>query len=388
MPQLPNVSVVCPNVSSNALGRALLLAELLRTETKVQVVGMRQGPDVWAPASSSTVPVQGYPVRAGRLHYFDGVPWLRDVVASDFVVVSKPVLQSLGLALLARIGSSGMIVDIDDWQTGFFQFDRGRERVSPLRQRVARFRSYARRGGLNGFVLTRLLEEYSRRRHRTVSNRWLQAHFGGEILYHVRDPGVLDPSLPPVADLERLPSDRLWIGFVGTPRAHKGIRVLVDAVAMALREAKLGLALMGVDEGDPELVHAQSVLGADALRVVTPFPLAELRDHLALADVLAIPSLHVPGSWGQIPAKLFDAMSMAKPIVATSVNDIPEILDGVGLCVPPGDASALATALVRLAGDAPLRARLGGLARERLIERYSFTTGRRVLIELIERARR
>jgi glycosyltransferase involved in cell wall biosynthesis len=387
MASLPPVSIVCPNVSGNALGRALLLADLLRSQTRVQVAGLRQSTSVWSPASSSEVVVHGYPAQPGRLHYFDGVRWLRDVVGDDFVIVSKPVLQSLGLALLARVGRRGMIVDIDDWQSGFFQYNRSTERLSPLGQRIARIRSYARRGGANGFVLTRLLEEYSKRRHRTVSNRWLQARFGGELLYHVRDPAILDPSIPRDADLERLPPGRVWVGFVGTPRLHKGIGVLVDAVARALGSANLGLALMGVsDAGAPEIARARSSLPADALRVIPPFPLSKLRGHLALTDILAIPSLEVPGSWGQIPAKLFDAMSMAKPIVATRVNDIPEILDGVGVCVQPGDSATLSVELVRLARDPALRARLGASARRRLVEKYSYDAGRRTLLDVVERA--
>src|SRR5947207_148026 len=162
MTSLPPVTIVCPNVSGNALGRALLLADLLRTETDVRIAGLMQSESVWAPASSSAIPVHAYRQKRGRSHYFDGVRWLREVIADDFVIVSKPVLQSLGLTLLARGGRRGLIVDIDDWQSGFFQYDRGRERLSPLRQRVARLRSYARRGGMNGFVLTRALEEYSR----------------------------------------------------------------------------------------------------------------------------------------------------------------------------------------------------------------------------------
>jgi glycosyltransferase involved in cell wall biosynthesis len=163
----------------------------------------------------------------------------------------------------------------------------------------------------------------------------------------------------------------------------------VDAIAQARRETPLGLVLMGVDNPDaPDVVHARKTLDAEALRVIAPFPLASLCDHLRLADILAIPSLEVPGSWGQIPAKLFDAMSMAKPIVASGINDIPEILDGVGLCVPPGDAGALSAALVRFARDPELRARLGRAARERLIAKYSYDAGRRVLVGVVKRAAR
>ncbi|MFI5316312.1 MAG: glycosyltransferase family 4 protein [Myxococcota bacterium] len=391
MASLPPISIISPNVSDNPLGRALLLADLLRSETRVQIVGIQQAESLWAPAAGAQIPIRGFRTRPGLFHALDGASWLRDVVGDDFVIVSKPVARSLGLALLARVGARGMTVDIDDWQAAFVQRDQTREQPTPTQQRVARLRSYARRGGLNGFVFTRLLEEYARRRGAvTVSNRWLQERFGGELLYHVRDPNELDPSLSPSRELKPLPAERLWVGFVGTPRPHKGIGVLVDAVASANRSAPpLGLALMGIhDGGDPDVAYARKTLSEDALRILPPFPIDALRDHLALTDVLAVPSLEMPTAWGQIPAKLFDAMSMARPIVASSINDIPEILDGVGICVPPGDRAALAAALVRLARDVDLRRRLGAAARERLIERYSYDAGRRVLVDVVRKAAR
>lgn len=387
---LPPVSVICPNVSSNALGRALLLADLLSEDTRVQVVGMQLEDRIWTPAVGSRVPVLGYPLRPGRRHYLEGVSWLRETVGDDLVIVSKPVLQSLGLSILGRVGRRGMVVDIDDWQSGFFQQEGAREGMSRSEQRWARLRSYARRGGLNGFVLTRILEAHAQRqKQRIVSNRWLQARFGGEVLYHVRDPRVLDPSLPPSVELPPLPASRTWVGFVGTPRLHKGIRVLVDAIRRARTEVPLGLVIMGATEGsDPDIAHGRATLGTEGLRVLPPFPMEALRDHLRLPDILSVPSMDVPGSWGQIPAKLFDAMSMGKPIVASAVNDIPEILDGVGLCVPPGDPDALSAALVRLARDPALGAALGAGARCRLIERYSYAAGRAVLLDVVRRAAR
>lgn len=391
MTRLPPVTIVCPNVSGNALGRALLLADLLRNDTKVQVVGVRLHESVWPPARGSQVPILDFPLAAGRRHYLDAVSWLRKVAAEDCVIVSKPVLHSLGLALLARVGQRGFVLDIDDWQTGFFQIDGAKQGLSAFRQRVARFRSYARRGGLNGFTLTRLLEAYAARiPHRLVSNRWLERRFGGEVLYHVRDPSLLDPDEPPTGKLRPLPKDLSWVGFVGTPRHHKGLRVLVDAVAEARQHVPLGLALIGSEDypDDPAILHARRTLPSHALVLMPTFPLEELRDHLRLADIIAIPSLDVPGSWGQVPAKLFDAMSMAKPIVASAVNDIPRILSEVGICVPGGDPSALASGLVRLARDSDLRKQLGLAARARLIENYSYDAGRKILTEVVRRAAR
>jgi glycosyltransferase involved in cell wall biosynthesis len=65
-----------------------------------------------------------------------------------------------------------------------------------------------------------------------------------------------------------------------------------------------------------------------------------------------------------------DAMAAGLPVVATRVGGIPEIVeDGVsGILVPPRDPAALAAAMVRLAGDAGLRARLGEAGKVRARE--------------------
>jgi glycosyltransferase involved in cell wall biosynthesis len=298
------------------------------------------------------------------------------------------VLQSLGLAEVSRVGRRGRVMDIDDWESGLIQEGAYDEGMVGVRQLAARAKSYAKRLGANRFLAARVLEEYAKHLpHRLVSNRWLQARFGGDILYHVRDPRVLDPHAPVEHVTESLPGGPTWVGFIGTPRPHKGVGVLVEAVALAQRRADVGLVLMGVeDDHDPVLVRAHSLIGGDRFRAWPQFPFVALRDHLRVVDVVALPSLDVPAAWGQIPAKLFDGMAMAKPVVATALNDMPEILEGVGLVVPPGDVHALADAIVRLAKDPELRRRLGVEARRRLIERYSYAAGRTVLLRAVTTA--
>ncbi len=388
MPALPSISVVCANASTNGVGRALLLADLLRTETRVQVVGVGSKPTVWTPAARGPVPVRAFTVPVNPLDYPRAIPWFRDTVGDDFVIVSKPVVQSLGLALASGVGRRPFILDIDDWETGLIQIGGSAEGMTGLRQQVARFRSFTRFFGANRFAAARVLEAYAKHvPHRLVSNRWLEKRFGGRILYHVRDPRALDPALPPAHEVPKLPQDATWVGFVGTPRPHKGISVLVDAVRLARRDADVGLVLMGVDDdSDPVVVRARSLLGRERFITLPQFPFDALTDHLRLPDVIALPSLDVPAAWGQIPAKVFDAMAMEKPVVASALNDLPEILDGAGLLAPAGDAPAFARALVRLADDPGLRRRLGARGREKLVERYSYDVGRRVLVDEVRRA--
>jgi glycosyltransferase involved in cell wall biosynthesis len=90
---------------------------------------------------------------------------------------------------------------------------------------------------------------------------------------------------------------------------------------------------------------------------------------------------------GQVPAKLFDAMALGRPIVSTRVSMIPEILEGCGLLVPPGDATALGAAVARLLDRPDEAGALGAAARRRAVERYSFEAARRALYPLVERVR-
>jgi glycosyltransferase involved in cell wall biosynthesis len=66
-------------------------------------------------------------------------------------------------------------------------------------------------------------------------------------------------------------------------------------------------------------------------------------------------------------------MARRKPVVATTVGGIPEVVaDGVsGLLVPPGDPDALATALISLARSPSLRSRIGEAGYATVAERYS-----------------
>jgi len=70
---------------------------------------------------------------------------------------------------------------------------------------------------------------------------------------------------------------------------------------------------------------------------------------------------------------LLEAMVLRKPVVATNVGGIPEVVqDGLnGFLVPPGDSQALAKAIIRLLKDKELRQKMGEEARKKIDERFS-----------------
>jgi glycosyltransferase involved in cell wall biosynthesis len=72
-----------------------------------------------------------------------------------------------------------------------------------------------------------------------------------------------------------------------------------------------------------------------------------------------------------MPMKVYDAMAMASPIVASTVSDLPIALEGCARLVPPKKVDPLADALRDLL-EHPAEARsLGERARQRCLEKYS-----------------
>ena len=107
--------------------------------------------------------------------------------------------------------------------------------------------------------------------------------------------------------------------------------------------------------------------------------------YLVAADIVAVPQRATTDTLAQVPAKLVDAMALARPVVSTAVSMIPEMLAGCGRVVAPGDVAALAEAIRDLLAHPEAAEALGAAARRRCEERYSFRAARAALFPLIER---
>jgi glycosyltransferase involved in cell wall biosynthesis len=88
-----------------------------------------------------------------------------------------------------------------------------------------------------------------------------------------------------------------------------------------------------------------------------------------------------------MPVSVLEAMAAGLPVVSSRVGGLGElVIDGeTGILVPPGDASALASALSRLIADPAERRRLGTAARARAEERFDLEPFRRAHVELYSR---
>jgi glycosyltransferase involved in cell wall biosynthesis len=185
------------------------------------------------------------------------------------------------------------------------------------------------------------------------------------------------PSRPPAETRRSLGvEDAELVVTVGRYVPEKDHALLLDALALlAPARPRLRALLVGYGELEDDLRRRIDALALSD-RVTLTGPRADAVDLTAAADVFALSSI----SEG-LPLGLIEAMSLARPIAATAVGGIPDVLahERSGLLVPARDAGALAAALARLLDDRLLAARLGREAQAfaerhcseaRMVERY------------------
>lgn len=161
------------------------------------------------------------------------------------------------------------------------------------------------------------------------------------------------------------------VGTIGNLYPVKGHRYLVEAaasVSAAIPDATFLIAGRGELIGT--LQQAARALGVER-RIRFLGYREDIPALLQAMDVFVLPSL----SEG-LPLSLLEAMGAGKPVVATAVGGIPEVVvEGeTGFLVPPKDSGALAERIRLLLTRAELAERLGRRARARVEERFSLAS--------------
>jgi glycosyltransferase involved in cell wall biosynthesis len=174
--------------------------------------------------------------------------------------------------------------------------------------------------------------------------------------------------VPPVA--AHAHHEGVAIGYVGRLVPEKGVDTLLEALAQ-IRGERWHLSVVG-DGPDRERLERLASNLRLAARVrwtgaLTSNGLEQLWQDL---DVLVVPSKSY-GTWAEAAVhRLAVAMAHEVAVIGTDGGVTPEIIGEAGVIVPPGDASALAAALRRLAAPA-VRAPLARAARARAMRLFS-----------------
>ena len=377
------ILVLAWDIGHNPLGRAYLLAEALQRSYTVVLAGFqfpRYGHDVWKPLRDA-------PFRIVRIRGESFPDFQRTAEAlagrldPDVVIACKARLPAVQTGLMWKASRNRpLLIDVDDYELSFFA---NREPLAdPSRETT--------------LALAEPFEEaWTRYTEKLlpfadgllVSNSALQRRFGGVVVPHARDETSFNPdnfNRDAIRAGLALGTDRKVILFVGTPRPHKGVLSILDAVKSLGREDYC-VAIVGTP---PDKVFAATLRarGGDALRLFPDLPFDQLPAITVAADLVCL--LQDPDNeiaQYQLPAKVVDAMAMCVPVLATDVPPLRELIR-LG-AIEPVSKDNLAERIswwLDGAGDAERNAQVDR-ARSAYIRLFSYQSIHRTLFNEIER---
>jgi glycosyltransferase involved in cell wall biosynthesis len=195
-----------------------------------------------------------------------------------------------------------------------------------------------------------------------------------------RERVLVSPNAVDLGDVDRAvagvePAAVPAIGWIGTFGLWHGAPILVRAFARLASPVRLVMVGDGPERAQCEAIARE--LGVnERIEWCGTLPHDEALRRLAACALLASP--HVPLATGEpffgSPTKLFEYMALARPIVASDLDQIGEVLtDGVtARLVEPGDEEALARALEGVLADGSLGRELGAAARREVEARHTW----------------
>ena len=362
------ITILASDEISAPLYRVRLLAKMLQRRYDVEVLGFVMDPtrvDPVAPRDFAYVPVMAGPGRPFK----EAEAELRGLITGDVIYAMKPRPSSYGVALRHRLATgTPVVVDIDDWELFM---------VEPWSKWTLKNMAYAlpRLAEPNNYLATWLLDKLvGLADGRTVVSRFFQQRYGGMLAPQYVDTDMFDPAAHDRVALRRACGldEHQLIVFAGIAHPGKGVADIVAALGrLGPRRRGWRLVIVG-----PVTPYARALAEADDRVVLLGTqPPTRTPEFLAMADLVALPQRPAPAAVGQMPMKLFEAMAMGLPVISTAMSDIPRLLDGCGVVVPPGDTARLAEAIAALLDDPATGTRLGAAARARIVARYSWKVG-------------
>ena len=371
------ISIIASDLSQSGAGRwggavrPFLLAQALKLlDYEVEILGFSA--DKTPINLSFNVPVTvleggNYP------KFFTSAQHLLSKVDGDIVYAYKLKPSSFGLALIDKLKTRRpLLLDIDDWELSWHGGDHWRYR--PSVKQLARD-LFKQDGVLRNPDYPLYLEWIERlvtwADGVTLHTQFLKKRFGGVYVPNGKDITLFDPSRYDAESSRRRYglSDYRILMFPGAPRPYKGLEDVLAALD-ELNQPDLKLVIVGgspYDDYDDRLMRKWGRW----IVQLPKFSYLVMPDVIAAAHIIVVPQQNTPAAEAQFPLKLTDGMAMAKPILATRVGDIPEILGETGFLVEPGSPSQIATeiqSIFQYLDEANVR---GAAARQRCIKHYS-----------------
>ncbi len=386
------ISIIASDLSSSGAGRwggavrpFLLSQALKKIGCDVEILGFV---DASSPINISQTEISIIPIYSKK--YYPGfllsAKELLDKISGDIIYAYKLKPSSLGLALIKKIQTSRPVfLDIDDWELSWHGGDNWKYRpsIKQLARDILKPEGVLRQPD-HPFYLKWIESFVSKADRVTLHNQFLKKRFGGVYLPNGKDTTLFDPNKydPEVSRTRYGLSDYRILMFPGAPRPYKGVEDVLIALEN-LNQPDLRLVIVGgspYDDYDRQLTEKWGRW----IISMAKYPATVMPEIVAAAHIIVVPQRDTPEAKAQFPLKLTDGMAMAKPIIATKVGDIPEIVGDTGYLVEPSSPEQIAAQIELIFNDLTAANSQGIKARERCIKYYSIDAMATILSDLIK----
>ncbi|WP_082465997.1 glycosyltransferase family 4 protein [Sphingomonas sp. Leaf38] len=348
------VAVVSWDMAHNPVGRAFLIADMAARNCVVELVGPMfpmYGTTIWPPIETAKMAIHAFPASTFK-DFVAGAREIASRVKCDIVHVGKARFSSLFIgALIKQANGCPIVVDVDDHELSFFND----QRTASLDDLVA---AISEDPQILDKPYTEIFTRYAEGLIAecdgiTVSNYSLQKRFGGIVVRHGRDERVFNPDLYDRkairAEFGYTDKDRVIL-FLGTPRSHKGVFDIADALE-ELNDERLALCIIGSITDKRISVRFSKYKNA-RVDLHHDQSWERLPELVSMADaVFILQDSSSPISEYQIPAKLTDAMALGVPVYATPVPPLSDLI-AAGAIIPVFNAADLRDELRKISADA------------------------------------
>jgi glycosyltransferase involved in cell wall biosynthesis len=166
------------------------------------------------------------------------------------------------------------------------------------------------------------------------------------------------------------------IMFVGNFKPWHGLELLIEGFQrVALTNSTAKLVLVGDGSLRSEIEENVKALGLETRVIFTgKVPHDEVAGLLGIAQIAVMTHPPSQAAMSGTPMKLLEYMAAGKAIIAPCLPNIESILSQhrTGYLVPPGDAEALACAILELLCDERMRVKIGNAAQQRALNSHSW----------------
>ncbi|MBK1987206.1 glycosyltransferase family 4 protein [Sphaerospermopsis aphanizomenoides BCCUSP55] len=385
------ISILVSDLSSAGAGRwgggsvrSFLLAQALqKLNYQVEILGFVFG-EAAAIIPQSEIQVNHF-VGYNYPKFLISASGLLKKLDGDIIYAMRPKSTTFGLALLKKFQTNRpVILDIDDWELSWYGGEKWQYQAS-IKQL---YRDILKSDGAlrqpdHPFYL-KIMEGMTPKADAiTIHTKFLQKRFGGIYLPNGKDTELFNPHH---YDSE---ASRICYGlsgyrilmFPGAPRPYKGVEDVLMALEL-LNEPDLRLVIVGGSPYDDYDAQLSAKWGRWIIKL-PKYPPTEMPKIVAAAHIVVVPQRNTPAALAQFPLKLTDGMSMAKPILATRMGDMPEILGGTGYLVEPESPEQIATTIKLIFRDLDVANQNGVKARERCVDKYSINSMSAILESVI-----